>query len=221
MDVGGWAEAGSGQAASLAMPQRYSEAKLDEQASLRRELIDCASGALQVLTSSMPEPRFEEENTLTYSQLWSLWPARNAKFNKCEPEQALTWCRRLVPGLLNTTICMEASASTVEQDVRLAMNTSSESSSGASDYSGTSEQQPADVESLVSVGWQLSKGKKGCLHLMGAGGLTQCGRSLNMPEQGIGVQRALETGRDWSPRCAGQLPVECRLWWNRAHKCNQ
>jgi len=64
------------------------------------------------------------------------------------------------------------------------------------------------------INWQLSQGKKGCLHLTGEDpDYTQCGRCLKGPKTGLGIANAASTGAKWSPRCFQALSSQaCEAW---------
>ena len=91
-----------------------------------------------------------------------------------------------------------------------------------SESSDTSESDEDDhVESHpLGIDWLMSKGAQGCLHIASESeiGITSCGRRLRFPEEDLGMQRALETGRSWSPRCFSKLTEAQRKWWVDSHK---
>ena len=68
--------------------------------------------------------------------------------------------------------------------------------------------------------WLLAQGLKGCLHVAHEIdlGCTLCGRHLKCPQEGQGLQQALEAGRPWSPRCFDKLSEEQKRWWRQSHQ---
>ena len=92
-------------------------------------------------------------------------------------------------------------------------SSSSTSPSKASKGSDCIEEEPgADIQ------WQLSQGRKGCLHfVIGDEGLG-CGRNLRHPELGLGLKDSLATGNDWPPRCKAALLDDEKKWWADAHR---
>ena len=91
---------------------------------------------------------------------------------------------------------------------------SSSSVSESSDETRSSEDSEGEIypESFKNIKWILSKGPKGHLHLSTNEGLP-CSRKLHRPECGHGLSAALETGRDWSPRCFARLQSKAQEWW--------
>ena len=76
-------------------------------------------------------------------------------------------------------------------------------------------------DSPEQVEWLLSKGKKGCLHIRTDrdSPLTLCGRTLRLPENGQGMELALQCNRQWSPTCKASLSSQQKSWWGKAHEC--
>ena len=64
--------------------------------------------------------------------------------------------------------------------------------------------------------WLLpASSKRSKLHLQSAvtPGTTQCGKKLRRPEEGAGLEKALATGREWSPTCFRKLPESSQERW--------
>ena len=96
---------------------------------------------------------------------------------------------------------------------------SSSSDDSSSDSSSSVSKDSSEHVDSSNVQWLLSKGSRGhmllCrpLQLQAKRWHTACNRGLCGPELGTGLDDALSTGKDWSPRCFQKLPVECRLRW--------
>ena len=204
VDVGGWASASS---KGLAMPQRYSEAKLDEQCNLRDELIRHASDALQSICSHNPAPNQELEVSLSYTNAWKYFAKRGDNLASSTITSASEWMALMLPKIKDMDT---AYASTLDDK---APSSSSSSSSSSSNSSSLQIEPPGS-----DVQWQLSSSaKKGCLHLVVGDDMLACGRTLNRPESGEGLSRALTTGKRWSPRCKAALLEVEQKWWDDSH----
>ena len=209
LDVGAWSGG-----KTLAMPQKYSEAKLDEQSSLRSELIAHASGALRNIMIQHPSPAEDLEVTLSYTNIWRHFNPRGS--NKQKPTDVPSvakWLSSMFPKMANLECAYSAVTILKSGSSGSSSSSSSSSPSKASKSSDCIEEEPgADIQ------WQLSQGKKGCLHLViGDAGL-RCGRNLRHPELGLGLKDALATGKDWSPRCKAALLDDEKKWWADAHR---
>ena len=213
LDVGAWSNP------NLAMPQRYSEAKLDQQADLRTELITVASCALRKLATSNPEPNQGDELEMCYTNVWPHFPKkRGKKMVTCDRQQAIQWCCSMFPRIDQFEKNHEEMPS---KEVEFS---SSSSESETSSDSSEDEQEkslataPTATEDPENIDWLLARGKKGCLHLATHAELpdTICGRSLKSPEHGSGLALALKTDRQWSPRCYAHLCADAKVWWKRA-----
>jgi hypothetical protein len=207
LDVGGWSKS------SLSMPQRYSEAKSDEQADLRTELVKMASHALCKLMVANPRPTAALELGWSYTEIWNCFPARGTTTNLCDMKDAVQWCSRMFPGIGS------CSYDNVAATAPFAVDSDSEplsDSSTESEASDNASDRPCELR------WLLAKGSKGCLHKAHETDAfyTTCGRCLRFPEEGAGLQEALGTDRLWSPRCFGSLDAHQKDWWIQAHKCS-
>ena len=176
----------------LAMPTRYSEQKVTSSGLIKCELImaakiawDRSRKASQVVESP------------TWEQLLAFWPPRDS-------------AKELVHDLLQKPPCSIADPASDSDDGDASDASGDESFSSAPDDSEQSSD-VSDVDTSL-VPWFLAKGKKGMLHLAGAGDVdncTLCGRKLNQPTMGFGLAAATATGMSWSPRCKARLPADC------------
>ena len=208
-DVGGWA--GS---KSLNTPQRYSEAKLDEQASVREELIGLASTAVRNLMVAVPSPSLADEVKFTLSQTWHHWPRRGHPVTPPSTNSVRPWLSSMFPGV--------QLPGSIPPELKEPVDDASSSSSSNSPSSKSSESSCKIEAPGSDIHWQLSKGKNGCLHLCVGhpeDRMLACGRNLHDPEDGIGLVAALSTGHQWSPRCKHALLQEEQDWWHDSHKC--
>ena len=70
----------------------------------------------------------------------------------------------------------------------------------------------------TSVAWLLPTSGARCkLHLQSehSCNMGQCGKKFSRPEDGVGLDAALATGRSWSPTCFRRLPESAREAWKR------
>ena len=92
IDVGGWSAGGR-----LAIAQRYSEAKCDEQADLRSELVLLASQSLCTLIERVPLPNPVQELEWSWTEVWQYFPKRESAPVACSAGVAFDWCMTLYP----------------------------------------------------------------------------------------------------------------------------
>ena len=211
LDVGGWSSPGS---QALSMPQRYSEAKLDMQSLVRKELLQIAGTALHSIIKSNPLPSLKDEKGMSLSDTWHLWPMREKEKQIPSPNDVALWLASMFPNVGKISFS-NLDPSILPQKRQLAGLQSKPHSDSESD---SSSETSCMAEAIGSdVGWQLSLGKKGCLHLRIGDGLA-CGRTLNRPETGVGLDLAMQSGRDWSPRCKAALLDSEIKWWDDSHK---
>ena len=221
LDVGCWKDK------SLDIAQRYSEAKYDEQASLREELVLIASHALRILALDHKSPSAESELHLSFSEIWKYFPKhRSIELHTCEWQVALDWVGKLFPAMREFSVCTKSTAKFREHVVEESPDDNQSSSSSESSEYTSVDDTASEKEVCVAgdapeeVEWLLSKGQKGCLHIK-AGldtSLTLCGRTLRLPENGQGMQLALQCSREWSPRCKASLSSQQKHWWDTAHE---
>eukprot|EP00972_Heterocapsa_arctica_P010187 1494776-Heterocapsa_arctica.AAC.1 len=71
--------------------------------------------------------------------------------------------------------------------------------------------------------WAYGAGPKSHLHLMNdeEGLVTACGRTLRLPDVGLGLNQALSTGKLWSPRCFKRLNPVVQDAWQQAQGANR
>ena len=110
-------------------------------------------------------------------------------------------------------------------DDELSVSSDSDSSDNSMSSGSDVEVEPSvarisDETASRNTRWLLSMGKNGCLHLADPEdrALTICGRCLKRPEEGIGLQQALQTGHVWSPRCRSKFSGQQATWWEDAHR---
>ena len=209
LDVGGWSKS------SLNICQRYSEAKADEQACLRTELVLVASRALKALMLAKPNPTATQEIEWAYTEIWEYFPSRQSKKSTCNFQDAVGWCASMFPGL---KFCKFNSSTVQLGSIEESESSGSESELSLSDCSDDSSLEN-DVAQTGGISWLLSNGKKGCLHVAHPSEPfhTLCNRKLARPLEGVGLQDALDTGHSWSPRCHAALSQFQKDWWKNAH----
>ena len=167
LDVGGWSDQSS---SKLSMPQRYSEARLDEQLAVRAELLGMASTALAAIIERQPSPTLKEEVGLTISQTWKLWPKRGDSVRHPPGKSVLTWLSSMFP-LIGDMIVPHC------KDLPPSASVSMDASSSSSSSSESCMAEPPGSD----VNWELAGGRNGHLHLV-ISDPCACGRKLNRPE---------------------------------------
>ena len=215
LDVGAWADPG------LKMPQTYSEAGLDEQADLRGELIAIASSALESLIEAEKCPSADAELEWSFTQIWGHFPkSRKAHLGECSFDKANAWCCCMFPALTKLQRSQEWDKVTSNESSQVDAEDPSDSDSSQS--AGSEEASDSEKEdekcSTEELRWKLACGKKGRLHVQHPSQAEQtvCGRTLHRAEEGEGLEMALHTQGEWSPRCWNALTAEQKEWWKKA-----
>ena len=205
LDVGGWA-GGS----DLKMPQRYSEARLDEQGKVRLELTRLSSNALHRIMAKHPAPTREEEVLFSLSRQWKSFACRSTLGTPANVAEVQQWLQGICPNLCKLSLELtEPPSPTTDEG-----NYSSGSSSSNSSKKDTSIDCIMEVPGK-DVQWELSGGRNGHLHLV-VNGMLSCGRTLSRPQEGTGLEEAHRTGHIWSPRCKANLLEEDLEWLHKA-----
>ena len=143
--------------------------------------------------------------------MWQYFPKRDSAPVACSAGVALDWCLTLYPGLRGGGF--ENTGGHIDPPVIIKEDASESSSESSDSNSSEASGEPVEPEAALNdCSWLLAKGKKGCLHL--AHGnimcLTKCGRPLSRPEEGSGLEAALQSSHEWSPRCWRNLSDEQR-----------
>ena len=216
-DIGGW---GDSEVADLskkaAMPNRYSEFKLDRAAAIKSEILVGVSMAVDKAVSSRGTDAVDEE----WESLLKLWPkdstleARmSAGASVPQRRQQATAARsekKLPTDGITSNKKKEGVSESSSSDAGELPGADGDSSSAAS----TSEES-TDAEGIgESFAWfRSTSSKKGALHLLDECSdekRMKCGRRLHGAEPGFGVEEAMRratlTGALWSPRCWAKLP---------------
>jgi len=175
LDVGGWSE---GQKA-LAMPQRYSEAKLDEQSSVRGELVKISACAVSNLIVANPKPTLQDEVNMTFSQSWKFWPKRGNELSTVALNEARSWLSSMFTNVNAVPSDRRSNSMTANDLPGDGDNNDDSSSPSLSSSSNSCEMDPPGSD----IAWFLSAGRRGCLHLCVGDGLLACGRKLYRPEE--------------------------------------
>ena len=103
------------------------------------------------------------------------------------------------------------------------VHTSSESSEDT-DSSSMSENHTTELVATstdVDIRWLLPRRKNAKLHVASGTedpGHCVCGKTLLHAEQGVGLNAAMATGAQWSPRCTAKLPTVVYQKWIAMHR---
>ena len=186
IDVGGWTDRDT--KARMAMPNRYSDARLFSQAATKHEII---AGARQAIT------KLGTQNC-QWEELANVWPAHVPVIQAEKANSIPTFLKPL---------------SLPEHEKQDATSSSSASSSSDTDEDPDGEKDAI----LANLPWCVSQGARGHLHLVDCEKLA-CGRKLSRPESGFGISQALTSNRQWSPRCFAALPQCAQEWWHDAQR---
>ena len=195
----------------LAMPLRYADAKLHMAALLKMEL---------VLATQIARAHAANDD-LSWEELVQFYPKRSVAKKQLEllvndSSVLATNHVNLVKatGIANAQVVQASTPTKVKSMSPASSSSESDSNSSATDSSSDSSADPicADEDQIE---WQLSKGKKGHLHIVDTDNpeCTLCGRHLAQPEIGKGMTNAMATGHQWSPRCLSKLHPEVYQKW--------
>jgi hypothetical protein len=202
--------------ATSAMPDRYSDQKLEAAVDGKGELVTTIAN----LVATQKEKFIDCEWVDIYPyfasrrKMRSLWLSRrrsNELPQQATPAKVHTTLipimdqelspKRLAPRITNKQT--EISEDSGEESPSNHSPSNSSEAPSASDVS-------CDEEDFEEIAWLQAIGKKGHLHLLGEVDKdsirSRCGRKLHRPDPGHGVEEAIGTGAKWSPRCYAHLP---------------
>ena len=199
---GGWVDPAA--KTRVAMPALYSSAHMHRQFSLKTELVELAIMALAKFHTS------DDNNIInpSWDHLFKYWSDRGTK--PILPLQD-------EPSLKKVKTGEEALHEAADEDD----GASSSSSISSLDVGGAANPTADDddevdetyPQSLAQLHWQISTGKRGCVHIVNKDLSLACGRTLKCPETGVGLSQAYSAGRPMSPRCFKALSSAAQRWW--------
>ena len=200
--MGGWVDPAA--KSRVAMPALYSSAHSHRQISLKTELVSLTTKSLAKFHSS------DDSNVSnpTWEHIFKFWMERGEKYILPIPDE---------PPIKKTKNVIPEEPKAVggdEEDSSSASISSLEvedtAEPAANDDDELDELYP---QSLAKLEWQISTGKKGCVHIVNHDLSLACGRTLKCPETGVGLSQAYSSGRPMSPRCFNAMSKAAKRWW--------
>jgi hypothetical protein len=162
-----------------------------------------------------PEPSLSDEVNFSFAHICRFWSKRNSEQPCVKFSDVLAWCAHMFPPLARTPFLFSRHS---HNDMG-GCSVKGPSLTSSKSFRSSSSSDVCQIEQVGSdVQWQLSQGSRGHLHLVVGDQDLACGRTLHRPECGRGLESALATGRQWSPRCKRALLDPEVNWWNSAHK---
>jgi len=207
--IGGWKDKSPdvdllrGVQKRIAMPDLYSHARPLAQARVKIQLVQSMVEAVKATRIKLGRPPDD------IVEIEQSWPSKNRS-------RALV--HNFCTGIEATAIRDELPTVTTKPPEPIC--DASDASSSSSSSSSSSDAPTIDDSDIRDLPWLCTRGQGGKLHLrdqhMGESS-TMCGRILARPYDGKGLEEALATSAEWSPRCRRMLPQCACEWWSEAH----
>jgi len=194
----------------IAMPVRYSEARMLLADRSKRELVVAARLARERWLSMD-----NSHDNPSWSDLKPVWPSRRRSGSMLDSVAyrdgavADAFDAATMPPLLDPAVL---SIPRRESDSEVDLAAAGSSSQSGSDSDGTSS---ADEKPDGELVWSHTRSAKGRLHLADKAdySATQCGRCLPDFDFGFSMEEAALSNREWSPRCWAGLCSASRAEW--------